>query len=1092
MVNKFKHFTKKMMKCMLIVTLTTVSLQIYSNPVLAAPIDDANAITSQNAQNIASKYSGVRNTPPTLIPSPSNTDAPLIGNGDVGVAVGGGASNLTFYVGKTDFWSIPKGSIEPVGRIALSIPGMSGASYNTVQDMYNAEVRGTFSTGGNTLKTTSWVNANQDQLITNLANTGSAAQTVTVTPLNGAGAVDSGITSTSNDIVYIDPTPDYSGVTNIGREQYGGGRWYFDGVIDDLRIYNRALSASEMTQLSNMQDVTTGLSYRYAYNAVPSNAYNATLTTGQVNPNALSFNGSNSYVDAGRLNTATYPTTWSIGSWIKINTASATSANYIFSQSAWNSEISLGLSGGKLRVAYKGNYAQSAAAITTGSWVYVSGSYDGATIKAYVNGTLVASTSYAESSPSEPFSKVRMATRVIGASTTVADGKLTFTMQPGSQYQIATSIISSRDDADYQNKALSDVSTLTSTQISSKNASHRGWWQNFWSKSFIEIPNKTIEGSWYGSLYLMAITSRGAVAPGIWGNWINQLDPFWKGDYHLNYNYEMPFYSAYSTNHIELTDNYDQPVLDYMPKGELAAQSIGESGVYYPVGIGPNPINANDGVYHNQKSDAAFAVSNMVQRYYYTRDPAYGDKIYDFLKKVALFWQGYLTWDGANNRYIIENDSPHEGGSYPQTNNVMSLGFVRLILQGCIDISIDKNVDSTLRATWQDILSKLSDYPTMQKNNQTVFRLTETGMDWKDGNSVATLHIFPGNQIGLNSDPNLLQIAYNTVDQKSAVNTWRDGNATSFFYPAAVRVGYSPSTILSKLDYYASGRLSNFSYNFYGGGIENLATVPATLTEMLAQSFQNQIRVFANWPTNTDAKFGNLMAYGGFLVSSKMTNNTVKYVRTISQQGRNATFVNPWPGQTLVVYRNGVNVSNETASGSTFTLSTSVNEVIDIAPVGTTYNQIINGLMLPANVSLNKTVTGYSSQFDSTTWKSANINDGVVNSTSRGWASAYGSGTRDEWVTIDLGQTYNLSSFTIQNEDVSDNRNVKDYILYGSSTGAFGDEKFEISSGTIPSLLHMATHSVSFTPVNARYVKFKGTSSYSNYVIVGELSLFGN
>jgi len=145
-----------------------------------------------------------------------------------------------------------------------------------------------------------------------------------------------------------------------------------------------------------------------------------------------------------------------------------------------------------------------------------------------------------------------------------------------------------------------------------------------------------------------------------------------------------------------------------------------------------------------------------------------------------------------------------------------------------------------------------------------------------------------------------------------------------------------------------------------------------------------------------------------------------------------------------------------------------------------------------ALVSLNKTVTGYSSQYDSSGWKATNINDGIVNTTtSRGWASAYGSSSgRNEWVNLDLGQTYLLSYFTIQNENGS-NRNVKDYVLYGSTTGAFAGEEFVISSGTIPSLSNLATYSISFTPISARYVRFKGTSSYSNYVLAGELSLFG-
>lgn len=139
------------------------------------------------------------------------------------------------------------------------------------------------------------------------------------------------------------------------------------------------------------------------------------------------------------------------------------------------------------------------------------------------------------------------------------------------------------------------------------------------------------------------------------------------------------------------------------------------------------------------------------------------------------------------------------------------------------------------------------------------------------------------------------------------------------------------------------------------------------------------------------------------------------------------------------------------------------------------------------NVSLNMPVTGYSSQYPSPNWYASNINQ---DSLKHGWASiGGGSGIRNEWITLDLGQSQTLNSFTIQAGPLN-NRNIKDYVLYGSATGAFSGEEFVISSGTLPSLLAKQEHNVTFTPVSAHHIKLLGTSSYSRYVIVGRLSLF--
>jgi hypothetical protein len=136
-----------------------------------------------------------------------------------------------------------------------------------------------------------------------------------------------------------------------------------------------------------------------------------------------------------------------------------------------------------------------------------------------------------------------------------------------------------------------------------------------------------------------------------------------------------------------------------------------------------------------------------------------------------------------------------------------------------------------------------------------------------------------------------------------------------------------------------------------GGGIENFNTVPSTICEMFIQSFQNKLRLFPDWPVSTYAKFGDLLTYGGFLVSSDMEKNAVQYVRIISTMGRSCTFVNPWTGQALRIYRNGID--SGTVTGSEITLATSVNETIHIAPDGTSYGEILARMSMPGG-----TVTG--------------------------------------------------------------------------------------------------------------------------------------
>ncbi|WP_329171814.1 glycosyl hydrolase family 95 catalytic domain-containing protein [Streptomyces sp. NBC_01477] len=711
----------------------------------------ADPITAAQGMNTVGQYQGVWTSPPTQLTGGGTIDAPEMGNGDVGVAVGGSIDNQTYYLGKNDFFSGASHAIKPLGRIVVAAGGLAGASYNVVQDIQHAEVRGTYTKSGQTLSTTSWVDANRNVLVTAFTLTGGSAQHIAITLQNGSGGAPT--VSTSGNDLDADVAAD------------GGGS-------------------------------------------------------------------------------------------------------------------------------------------------------------------------------GDP--RARIAARTIGQSQTVSGSTVNLTIQPGTTATLVAGIQSSIDTAGYQAAADALVGTLTQADVDSHRTSHRTWWQTYWSQSYVQIPDKAVEKSWYGSLYLLGCLSRpGKYAPGLWGNWITG-NMNWNGDYHTNYNYQAPFYAGLTTNHIDQTAPYDQPVLDWMARGQQLAAQNGFQGVLYPVGISPKGTSADMNL-HNQKSNAVNLASDMVMRYEQTRDTAYASTVYPYLKQVGLFWQNYLTKDGSGT-YTITNDAPQEDNAYPQTNSILTLGLVHLLMQGLTDISTALGQDAGTRATWQDIDAHLAPLPTMTRNGQTVFRETSTGADWvNDSNDIAIQAVYPGGQVGLDSDAGLLQTARNTVDQLAR---WHGDNAPATFYAAAARVGYNPSTIMSDMHDEAVGHsYNNLGIHHNGGGIENINVITSGLDEMLLQSFQNDIKVFADWPAGSSAKFGDLMAAGNVLVSSSIANNSVQYVRAISQKGGNVTFTNPWPGSTVQLYRGGSNAG--TVSGTKFTLATSAGETLTLAPPGTSYATVQTQLAQP-------------------------------------------------------------------------------------------------------------------------------------------------
>ena len=108
---------------------------------------------------------------------------------------------------------------------------------------------------------------------------------------------------------------------------------FFSGKMDDIRIYNKALTSTDVTALYNENncssaDIATGLVGRYDFpgnaNDLSVNNYNgtvygATLTSDRFgNPNsAYNFNGTSDYISVNNAPLTNYP--YTISAWIKLS-----------------------------------------------------------------------------------------------------------------------------------------------------------------------------------------------------------------------------------------------------------------------------------------------------------------------------------------------------------------------------------------------------------------------------------------------------------------------------------------------------------------------------------------------------------------------------------------------------------------------------------------------------------------------------------------------------------------------------------------------------------------------------------------------------
>jgi alpha-L-fucosidase 2 len=795
-------------------SLGALSLLLVTGALLA----NADPKEPLSAESIVSQYKNSTDKPPEWGHYLKwSTDALLMGNGDMGLSVGGEAESLRFWINKNDFWRLQNQHLgaQPklFGWIDIKAPALQGASYRIEQPIYNPVTHGTFTKDGATLEFRARVMATANIASIELEASGKPVEIEVSTQLTDQELILPQI-----------------GVTASRRSS---------GMVEDTFWLQR--------HYDDHVDIESGMAAAVRVLDDPGNKANP-WTPLPVDPLAPD-----------------------------------------------------------LREPQK---------LGSIKWV-------------------------------EAFEPVP----ALGASRKI-------TLKPGHPVTLLVGVDSVFKTEEYRQAAVALVGAVTPRRLEQLQEEHAAWWADYWNKSWISIPQKVIEKDYYASLYVLGSAYRlRGFPPGLFGIWVLTEGPEWNGDYHLNYNHNAPTYGMFSANRIEQADAATDPYLDFLPRGRRYAKELcGTAGILFPVGIGPKGIDATyntgaaDGRYgnprrstkhvlvHGQKSNASESLTPVDMRFRSTWDPEYARKYYPLVADAAAFWVDYLKFEDG--RYVLYDHSVHEG-SGPDVNGIAALGLIRMNFKLALEMSELLGVDEDLREERQHILHHLSGYSTWKIPEEwkdfkhigkhvgkRVFRYSEKGKSWNANNTLGIQHIFPAGQIGLESDPELLQLSRKMIE---VMERWHDFNGCNSFYPAAVRVGYPSSEILANLERWAAGKTANgMKHGRNAHGVESCTPSIVTINMMLCMGHQDVLRVFHAWPKDLDAAFENLRAEGAFLVSSRLRDGTVEYVEITSERGRKCTIDNPWPGRQVTVTRG--DGRTETAQGGRFTLQTRIGEKLRLVP----------------------------------------------------------------------------------------------------------------------------------------------------------------
>ena len=480
-------------------------------------------------------------------------------------------------------------------------------------------------------------------------------------------------------------------------------------------------------------------------------------------------------------------------------------------------------------------------------------------------------------------------------------------------------------DADSLSTAREQMDEALKSGVEPLYQEHSAWWQEFWEKSALTIPDPRLENLYYLELYKLACNTSGRVPVTTHGVWISdgKMATRHVEDYHLDLNLQESYWSIYTSNHLELGNSLYDVFFEMLPRLQRFCRDFyGWDGAMAPCGLSPSGAHVPCNYPWNfWTGNGPWVAHHFWLHYLYSQDDTFlREKAYPFMREFMRFYVGYLE-KGEDELYHLPWDlSPeYEGVDWDVTCSLALVRFLAEALLRCQDIL---GLSEPEAPVWREILDDLTPYPQDQ-TGLLVMRDTPLSHSHRHHSHLMPIHpLGLLNVEGSEEERNLIDRSINTWLRQGfgewigEVWPWasliasriQKGNMACMFLQRYADAFVSENSLNMNKDYkeYGLGSflprggrpssrwIKEFSIN---GGFG----VAAAVLEMLLQSWGGSVRVFPALPDHwQDAYFENLRAEGAFLVSSRLSAGRVAFIDIASEVGGRCRVHNPWPSRAAV------------------------------------------------------------------------------------------------------------------------------------------------------------------------------------------------
>lgn len=482
------------------------------------------------------------------------------------------------------------------------------------------------------------------------------------------------------------------------------------------------------------------------------------------------------------------------------------------------------------------------------------------------------------------------------------------------------------------------------TQLPSLYSTHAEYWQAYFSRANVMLPDKFLERIWYINLYALDCCSgRGGImahqACGLNGLWDVRQPTIWGSMWYWDVNIQAAFSGVFSSDQLELGESFTDGLLHYVPAAKQFAQNV--------YGLEGCAFDYPFTMYH--------CIWPWCAAYVWTQYEYSGDM--DFLRKKAYplflalceFGLGLFQWDEERGVYSVYPDISPEQGPFGH-NAIATMASTKYLLQFTLKAAEILGDSSALLERCRHLLENLPAYPISRQAGTygQHFIDTEDAPDeeWLRHPSLL-MPIYPIGEIDARSDPKTLTVAQNTMkylEARCEIGVFTCGWVGAAYArlgngQAALRLLYEKGIdhILRSNGLAAEETERFVHYSlvvrpplYYPCMVEFTGEVVATVNEMLLQSHDGVVRIFpalpdgdpeywrfvgramceyedmtASYPAWQDVHFDGLLARGGFKVSAALVGGELAWIRIYSRLGGPVRVASPFLRTSVGVWREG-------------------------------------------------------------------------------------------------------------------------------------------------------------------------------------------